>query len=48
MTKYYNELHCPISYLADAIRFWAQFDDDTPANMAVQFHINVSLNGPAD
>jgi len=26
----------------------AQLDDDTPANMALQLHINVSLNRPPD
>jgi len=39
---------CPlfgtISYPIDASRL----DDDTPANMALQFHMNVSLNRPPD
>ena len=26
----------------------ARLDDDTPANMAIQLHINVSLNRPSD
>jgi len=54
MMKYYNGLawlHCPISYPTDALLYlgiWLGLDDDIPANMALQLHVNVSLNRPPD
>ena len=47
--KYYNgmvSLHCPIFYPADELLFgnMTRLDDDTPANKALQLHVNTSLN----
>ena len=41
---------CPVCCPVDALLYVgvARLDDDTPANMALQPHINVTLNRPPD
>jgi len=48
MMKCYNGSVCPISYPVDVFGHVARLDDDTPVNMALQLHINISLNRPSD
>ena len=53
MMKYFSGavwLHCPISSRRriSVLGHVARLDDITPANMALQLHINVSLNRPPD
>ena len=47
---YYNFGHTVVLYPVDTSRYLgvARLDDDTPANVALQLHINVSLSRPPD
>jgi len=54
MMNYYNInkptylLTVPFRRLTSVFGHVVRIDDDTPANMALQLHINVSLNRPPD